>query len=135
MAVKRRHKKRRGPRPSVTRAVVKRVAERIGRGLTLELALAAEASETVNLETWKKALAAHPDLSPLYQAGKGKFLAAATLRLEQSDELANLRWLMERRYWSLFARRDPDFALEVKVEIPADVLARARNLARQGKAA
>lgn len=114
--------------------MVKRVAARIGRGLTLKLALAAENKATVNEETWKKTLQSHPEFSPHYEAGKGKFLDAATLRLVRSKELSNLKWLLERRFPDLFAR-----PAEVSVEVnnttnisglADDVLERARVIAR-----
>lgn len=114
--------------------MVKRVANRIGRGLTLQLALAAENKPTINIDTWKKALVAHPEFSPHYEAGKGKFLDLATLRLAKSKETADLKWLLERRYAHLFAR-----PAEVTVEVnstttvsglPDDVLEQARIVAR-----
>src|SRR6185312_13490677 len=105
------------------------VADRIGRGLTLELALAAEGKATVNKETWKKALAAHREFSPLYEAAKGKFLDRATQRLAASKENADLKWLLERRHPDLFAR-PAEVSVEVNntavVELPADILERAR---------
>lgn len=123
-----------GPKPSITLAVVKRVAARIGRGVPLEHALAAENKSTINKETWKKALQAHPEFSPHYDAGKGKFLDRATQRLARSKELANLKWLLERRFPDLFAR-----PAEVSVEVnntthisglADDVLEQARIIAR-----
>lgn len=123
-----------GPKPSITLAVVKRVASRIGRGLTLKLALAAENKSTINEETWKKALQSHPEFSPHYDAGKGKFLDKATQRLVRSKELANLKWLLERRFPDLFAR-----PAEVSVSVnntthisglADDVLEQARIIAR-----
>jgi len=115
--------------------VVKRVAVRVGRGLTLKLALAAENKATINEETWKKALQAHPEFSPHYEAGKGKFLDRATQRLAASKELGNLKWLLERRFPDLFAKPDP---APVQVnntnvfELPADVVERARELSKHG---
>jgi hypothetical protein len=128
-----------GPKPSITLAVVKRVAARVGRGVPLEHALAAENKSTINKETWKKALAAHAEFSPLYAAGKGKFLDSATKRLAESSESADLKWLLERRHPDLFAR-----PAEVSVEVNnsttitglnEDVLEQARIVARsQAKA-
>jgi len=113
--------------------VVGRVSDRVARGLTLALALAAEEQDKINVETWKKALQAHPEFSPRYEAGKGKFLEWATQRLAESKDLANLRWLLERRHAGLFAR--PDLQLElrgsasVNVSIPEPVLQRALEIA------
>lgn len=124
-----------GPKPSITLEVVRRVSHRVGRGLTLKLALVAENKLTVNEETWKKALAAHPEFSPLYEAGKGKFLDMATQRLAKSGELQNLRWLLERRFPDLFARpAEVSVSVEnnVSVELPADVVERARQISKGG---
>lgn len=70
--------------------------------MTLELALATEAVPTVNVETWKKALKAHPEFSPHYEAAKGKFLDESMQRLVAANDLKNLRWLLERRHWEMF---------------------------------
>ena len=111
------------------------MSARVGRGLTLKLALAAENKLTVNEETWKKALAAHPEFSPHYEAGKGKFLDWATERLAKSSELQNIRWLLERRFPELFARPaevSVNVENNVSVAIPDDVVRRARELAKHG---
>ena len=129
-----RKRSRPGPKPSITRAVVRRVSDRVARGLTLALALAAEGNSTINVETWKKALGAHPEFSPLYEAGKGKFLERATRRLAESDQLKHLCWLLERRHPDLF-RKPADVVVnnDVRVELPADLLERARDLAGNPK--
>ena len=123
-----------GPKPSITLAVVKRVSKRVAMGSTLALALAAEGNGKVNEETWKKALQSHPEFSPHYEAGKGKFLAGAMARLEKSKNLKFLCWLLERRHADLFAR---PAAVNVSVAntthingCPDDVLERARAIAR-----
>ena len=110
----------------------------MGRGLTLDLALAAEGVSTINVETWKKALKAHPEFSPLYQAAKGKFLDMAVMRLVLSNELQNLRWVLERRHYDLFSRpRDDGRGLGEQSggtsALPEDLLERARELARNEK--
>jgi hypothetical protein len=114
--------------------VVRRVSKRVGQGLTVKLALAIENRATINEETWKKALKAHPEFYPLYEAGKGKFLERATERLARSEELYNLRWLLERRHSDLFGRPEPGTTVNVSqtvaVGIPEDVLKRARELVR-----
>jgi len=102
-------------------------------GVPLREALATEANPTINLETWKKALAAHPELSPQYDAAKGKFLELAMRRLASEEDAKHLEWLLERRYPELFAKRGPDVAVSVSnsvsVSIPADVIERAREIA------
>lgn len=122
-----------GKVPSITLAVVRRVAARVGRGLTLELALAAEDCDQVNFENWHKTLQRHPELSTHYLAGKGQFLDRALERLAQSDELSHLRWLLERRHSDLFAKREPEVVVNNNLTLPADVLERARQLAKDDK--
>lgn len=108
------------------------MSERVGRGLTLKLALAAEDCPTVNEETWKKALAAHVEFSPHYEAGRGKFLELATRRLAKSKDLANLRWLLARRHSDLFGE-SPEVVVNNNIELPADVIELARQHARGKK--
>lgn len=126
--------KTRGPKPSITLEVVKRVSERFGLGVPLHEALASECNPKINVETWKKALAAHPELSPHYEAAKGKFLEDAMRRLASEEDAKHLEWLLERRYPELFARRGPDVAVSVSnnvsLAIPSDVLERAREIAK-----
>lgn len=124
-----------GPKPSITLHVVKRVSRRVALGSTLKLALAAEDNPTVNEETWKKALQTHPEFSPHYEAGKGKFLERAMGRLEKSKDLKFLCWLLERRHADLFAK---PAAVQLSVSnhttingVPDDVMERARKLARE----
>lgn len=102
-------------------------------GLTLKLALAAENNDKINEETWKKALAAHPEFSPHYEAAKGKFLEQSMARLQSSKDLKYLCWLLERRHTDLFARPAP---VEVQVNntniiaLPEDVIERAREISK-----
>ncbi len=125
--------KPRGPAPSVTLEVVKRVSARVGRGLTLSLALAAEDCPAVNVENWNKTLQRHKELSTHYEAGKGQFLDMATERLVASEELANLRWLLERRFPDLFSKPEPGVTVNASVNlaIPPDVVERAREIAAE----
>lgn len=113
--------------------MVKRVADRYAIGLTLKLALAAENNPKINEETWKKALAAHPELSPHYEAAKGKFLEKSVRRLAKAKELKHLCWLLERRYSDLFARPEPA-PVQVNntniVGLPEDVIERAREYSK-----
>lgn len=114
--------------------MVKRVSNRVGRGLTLELALAAENKEGINLECWHKALQRHPDLSTHYAAGKGQFLDYATKRLA-GGETADLRWLLERRHPDLFAKPSEQPSVHVSnhttIQLPEELLERARELAKE----
>lgn len=130
-----RAKRPRGPKPSITLAVVRRVGGRYARGVPLVDALAAEGNGKINLETWKKALASHPEFSPHWHACKGKFLDRATKRLAEARKLTYLCWLLERRHADLFAR---PAAVSVSVNnqttiagVPEDVLGRLRAAARE----
>jgi hypothetical protein len=118
----------RGPKPSITLEVVKRVAKRFGMGIPLEEALATEGNPKINLDTWKKALAAHPEFSPHYAAAKGKFLEQAMERLYALDRI---EFLLTRRFPHLFAAPAP-VAVSVSnhsvLELPQDILDRAREL-------
>jgi hypothetical protein len=133
---RRRSKATPGPKPSITLLVVKRVSRRFGQGLTLELALAAEGNSKVNLETWKKAMQAHPEFSPHWAAARGKFLEGSVQRLIASKDLANLRWLLARRFPDLFAESsgsEVHVTQNASVTIPEDVLKAARELAASGE--
>jgi hypothetical protein len=103
--------------PSITREVVERVAERVGRGLTLKLALAAEAHPKINVETWKKTIAAHDEFRPIYEAGKGKFLELAMARLAAAEDLRWLTWLLERRHADLFGKPAPAVSVTNNVSV------------------
>lgn len=105
-------------------------------GSTLELALASEANSKINLETWKKALSAHPQFSPLYRAAKGKFLDKSMRRLAEHADAKYLCWILERRFSEMFAKPEPPSAVvnvSQQVGIPADVIERARELAKESK--
>jgi len=105
-------------------------------GVTLALSLAAECKSTINLDTWKKALAAHPEFSPLYEGGKGKFLEHACRRLAGDVDVKYLCWLLERRFADLFQKPEPAGAVvnvsqTANLGIPADVIERARAIAKE----
>jgi len=102
--------------------------------MPLSVALAAEGNPTINEETWKKALAAHPGLCPTFDAAKGKFLEESMRRLIDAEDLKHLCWLLERRYSEYFRKPDPPAAVvNVSTQIsglPDDVLERARIIAK-----
>lgn len=96
--------------------------------------MAAENNLKINEETWKKALAAHPELSPHYEAAKGKFLDDSMQKLAASKSLKFLCWLLERRHSDLFAR-PAEVSLSVNNTtnisgLSNDVLEQARAIAR-----
>jgi hypothetical protein len=111
------------------------VSSRVGRGLTLALALSAENVPTVNEETWKKALQSHPEFSPHYEAGKGKFIDSAVQRLAAHKDAKFLCWLLERRHSDLFARPagvavsvEANATANAAAALPAELVARAREI-------
>lgn len=132
--------KPRGPKPSITLDVVKRVAERFGRGIPVVEALAAECNPKINLDTWHKALQKDEKLSTHWAGARGKFLDQATRRLHYAEQEKYLCWLLERRYSDLFAKRDSkpsdvaDSERARSTEIPDDILQRAHQLAKAGSA-
>ena len=98
------------------------------------MALAVEGVATINLETWKKALAAHPELSPHYTQAKGKFLVYATGRLAHHPDPKFLCWLLERRHSDLFHKPDGDTinlsaTANANAGLPPDVVELARQIA------
>lgn len=131
---KRAKKKTPGPKPSITLEVVRRVSDRVAVGSTLSLALAAECDPKINVETWKKALSAHPEFYPLYEGSKGKFLDEAMRRLAAHEDAKYLCWLLERRYPGMFCKAEAAAAIvnvNQTVSIPEEVMQRAREVAGQ----
>lgn len=115
---------RRGPERSVTLAVVGRVGGRMARGLTLELALALEMNE-IRVATWQKALQRDAKLSTHNLRFQAMFIETACKRLIASDDLADLKWLLTRRYPEQFglpserARiKNPRAAVAIKLDNP-----------------
>ena len=128
-------KSKRGRKAHITLEVVKRVSERVGIGLTLQLALAAEHDPCINCDSWEKAIKRNAEFVAPYAAAKADFLQKALSRLAEAQDLANLRWLLERRHSDLFARPS-DTTINVSqsiVGIPDDVLAKAREYAKSRK--
>jgi hypothetical protein len=128
---------RKGGRPQqITLAVVERVAKRFGHGMPLKDALALENNSQINPDSWHKALQRKPQFVHPFEAAKADFLEKALTRLSESEDLANLRWLLERRYPELFAR-PAQTQVNVNqtnqptiVGLPNDILARVREYAK-----
>jgi hypothetical protein len=119
----------------VTLAVVKRVGKRFGQGMPLKDALALENNPQINPDSWHKAIQRSSEMSTLWDGVKADFLEKAITRLLESDDLANLRWLLERRFPELFARPAPTTvnvsqSTSTIVGLPNDVLARLREYAK-----
>jgi hypothetical protein len=93
------------------------VAERVGNGVPLKHALAAEGDSKINVDTWKKALVAHPEFRGPYEAGKGKFLEYAMRRLAAAEDLKFLCWLLERRHSDLFSKPEPGTTVNVHNQV------------------
>lgn len=101
-------------------------------GIPLKEALAAEANAFINLETWKKALARHPELSPPYEAAQGQFLEKSMRRLYELDDI---KFLLRCRRPDLFAE-PARVAVNVSQQttiagLGDDVLERLRAAARE----
>ncbi len=96
--------------------MVKRVSALVGKGLTLKLALSLEKDPCINPDSWEKAINSHPEFLAPYQAAKADFLSKSIDKLAASTDLANTRWLLERRHWDLFARQ-PEIAVTVNNEL------------------
>lgn len=107
--------------------------------MSLRLALAKERKATINEETWRKALGAHPDLAPAYEAAKADYLENAMRRLSNSRRLNYLCWLIERRHPDLFTKPSAaSQAAHQESELPGladEILERARAIARERAAA
>lgn len=105
-----------------------------GQGISLKDALALENNAQINPDSWQRALQRHPEFVHPYSAAKADFLAKSIQRLIESEDLANLRWLLERRYPDLFARPAPisvNVSQNTIAGLPEEYLERARAYARQ----
>ena len=127
--------KKRGRKAHITLEVVQRVADRVGLGIPLNLALLSENNPFINEGSWKMAIKRNPKFVTPYHAAKATFLEKAVRRLAEADDLRWLTWLLERRHSDLFARQ-PDTSINVQqsiIGLPDDVLARARDYAKNRK--
>lgn len=95
---------RRGPEPKVTLAVVDRVAQRVGKGLTLEMALALEPTG-ISEDLFRKALQKDVKLSSHMARGKAEFVDKFIDAIMISDDLQHMKWLVTRRHPDLFGEQ------------------------------
>lgn len=107
-------------------AVVERVGAAFARGVPLKLALALENDLCVNEDSWQKAMQRHPEYVRSWEAKKADFYERSCRRLEEADDLANLRWLLERRFPHDFAKQPDPANVSVSVVISEKDLERAR---------
>ena len=123
---------KRGPKRSVTMAVVERVGIRISKGIPLDFALALE-DEDISVTTFQKALETEPKLSTHLTRFKAKFIEIAVTKLSEG-EMADLKWLLVRRHPDIFAMPSEKAESKDSGEKVADglqeLLNRSRELAR-----
>ena len=89
----------------ITLDVVKRVSEKVAKGVPLRYALAVENNRAINLDSWHKAIQRNESFRDEYEAAHGTFVEAACTRLVSERDPANLRWILERRHPADFGRR------------------------------
>jgi hypothetical protein len=117
----------------VTAAIVSRVSWLVGLGLTLEQACKSQPGP-VSSQAFSLHLRRHPEHMAIYERGRHRFLAHAVDRLAKSKDLADVRWLLERRFSSLFARPEQapiTIVAASTVEWPSDFTELVRKYARQ----
>ena len=96
--------RKRGPEPSVTMAVVDRVANRVGKGVPLDMALALEPNP-INEETFTRALRQDVKLAAHMARGKAAFVDKFVDAIVASDDLQHMKWLVTRRHPLLFGEQ------------------------------
>ena len=122
---------KRGRKRHITLEVVERVGDAFARGVPLKLALALERNGRINEKSWQKALSRNPEFVGAWEGKKADFYLRAIRRLEEAEELSNLRWLLERRFPGDFAKQ-PESQTNISVTvagISAVDLERAREKA------
>ena len=100
--------KKPGPESKVTAELVKRVSERVARGIPIRVALS---GEQVSWTAYKKHLQRHPELKAIQKGAKIQFLDKAfDMILSRPGPM--LRWLLERRHPELFAKPREEAAIQ-----------------------
>lgn len=99
-------RQRKAGRPAqITLDVVKRVSEKVAKGVPLRYALAVENNRAINLDSWHKAIQRNESFRDEYEASHGTFVEAACTRLVTERDPSNLRWILERRHPADFGRK------------------------------
>jgi len=116
-------KKKLGRKAHITLEVVKRVSERFGLGLPLEMALCLEKNERINEDSWRHALARNPEFVRVFKAAKAEFLGESFRFLARHEDWRARVTFLERRHAVDFAK--PPEKLDVHqtiVGLPDDYL-------------
>jgi hypothetical protein len=121
--------KARGAEPTVTKAVVERIGQRMSIGLPLDYALALEETD-ISEDCFHKALQRDEKLSTHLKRFKAKFIAEACTRLTIS-ETADLRWLLVRRHPEIFAMPSEKAEEKSRGDAVVDGLQEVVNRARE----
>jgi len=127
-------KKKRGRKAHITLDVVKRVSERFGLGLPLEMALCLEKNPNINEGSWRMALGRNPEFVRAFKAAKAEFLEQSFNFLARHDDWRARVTFLERRHANDFAK--PPEQLNVTSTIaglPEDYLAILRDHAKNRK--
>jgi|GEM_PF-5723513 len=95
--------------------VVKRVSERFGLGLPLEMALCLEKDERINEDSWRHALARKPEFVRAFKAAKAEFLGESFQYLAKHEDWRARVVFLERRHGDDF--RKPADNLNVSTTI------------------
>ena len=124
-------RKKPGRKRHITMAVVERVAERFGLGLSLAMALVLEKDACINEDSWKKALLRNPEFVPPFAAAKADFYDRAVRKLASCENPKYLCWLLERRHSDEF-HRPPDQldVSQIILGVPDDFISRLRDYAK-----
>lgn len=116
---------------TITKTLVKRVSERVAKGVPLKLALA---GEPVTLEQYEEQLSQHPELAILQDVAKREILEDALTTLFSGKSASpNIRWWLTTVYPEIFDKREPEKEEPVKQTIrgvPEEEVERWRAAAR-----
>jgi hypothetical protein len=118
-----------GSKSTDTVALVKRVSERLAKGIPLKLALA---GEPVTQAEYEGQLRHDPELAALQDVAKREFLEDALLTLLNGKNAgANIRWWLETFYPEIFAKPEskedePKQVKQTILGVPEDELEAAR---------
>jgi len=107
-----------GPKSKVTAALVRRVSNRVAKGIPIRLALALT-GELVTLHAYERQLRRHPKLRAIQARAKLKFLEKAIDAI-CSQPSPMLRWYLERRFAHVFCPLEEDEKFEAEAELDRD---------------
>jgi hypothetical protein len=121
------------PKANVTAVLVKRVSERVAKGIPLKLALA---GEPVAQADYEEQLRQSAELAAIQDAAKREFLEDALDTLIHGKHARpNIRWLLGVLYPGLFAKSPGEdearLAKQNSAGIPDELLKRIQEAARR----